>query len=102
MVNHSKNLMIGLFMMMALAIIIFIILFIHPTVGDEGRTLRVRFSNIDKVNIGTRVTFGGRPVGEVIDIQEIINDTYPRKSHEGRVYVYEIDPLSRLECRCLQ
>jgi len=70
--------------------VIFILLFIHPMVGDEGRVLRVRFSNIDKVNIGTRVTFGGRPVGEVVSIREIIEDPNPRATYDGQVYVYEL------------
>lgn len=90
MFDQVKNFMIGLFVIAAGAIILFILLFIHPMVGDEGSRLHVRFSNIDKVNIGTRVTFAGRPVGEVTDIKEIFEEPDPRLAHEGQVYVYEL------------
>lgn len=90
MIDQTKNFMIGIFVVAAISLIVFIILFIHPTVGNEGKMLRVRFANIDKVNDGTRVTFGGRPVGEVVEIREIIEDPYPRQTHNGIVYVYEL------------
>lgn len=90
MIDQTKNFMIGVFVVAAISLIVFIILFIHPTVGNEGKMLKVRFANIDKVNEGTRVTFGGRPVGEVVDIQEIIEDPYPREARNGTVYVYEL------------
>lgn len=90
MFDQAKNLMIGLFVIAAVTIVIFILLFIHPMVGDDGKMLRVRFSNIDKVNIGTRVSFGGKPVGEVVDIIEIIEEPDPRQSYEGHVYIYEL------------
>lgn len=91
MLDQSKNLMIGIFVIAAIAIIIFILMFIHPMTGDEGKMLRVRFSNIDKVNVGTRVTFGGRPVGEVVSIKQIIEEPNPRTAYEGQVYVYELN-----------
>lgn len=69
--EKSKNLLIGIFFLTAIAIITYIILFLHPRVGDEGLTIKVRFANIDKVNIGTRVLFAGRPVGEVVSIEEV-------------------------------
>ena len=47
MIDQTKNMMIGLFVIAACAIITFIILFLHPSVGDEGRVLRVRFANVD-------------------------------------------------------
>ncbi|MEC7839567.1 MAG: MlaD family protein [Chlamydiota bacterium] len=90
MFDQAKNLMIGLFVIAAVTIIIFILLFIHPMVGDEGKVLRVRFANIDKVNVGTRVNFGGKPVGEVTEIREIIDEPNPRPEHNGYVYVYEL------------
>lgn len=90
MFDQAKDLMIGLFVITAVTIVIFILLFIHPMVGNDGKILRVRFSNIDKVNIGTRVTFGGKPVGEVVEIIEIIEEPDPRKAYEGNVYVYEL------------
>jgi phospholipid/cholesterol/gamma-HCH transport system substrate-binding protein len=90
MVDQAKNLMIGIFVVAAVTLIFLIILFIHPTVGDDARQLRVRFANIDKVNVGTRVNFAGRPIGEVIEIREILDEHEPRPTFNGIVYPYEL------------
>ena len=86
--DQFKNIMIGIFVFAALAIVIFIMLFLHPNIGNEGKTLRVRFSDIDKITTGTRVTFAGKPVGEVLKIEEI--DAGERIDHNGVIYVYEL------------
>lgn len=86
--DQLKNIMIGIFVFAALAIVIFIMLFLHPNIGNEGKTLRVRFSDIDKITTGTRVTFAGKPVGEVLKIEEI--DAGERVDHDGVIYVYEL------------
>lgn len=91
MADQAKNILIGIFVIAACAIIIFVMLFLHPSVGDEGQIINVRFADIDKVTIGTRVTYAGKPVGEVIDIRPI-NES-PEKMREGVdgiVYVYEL------------
>lgn len=85
-----KNALIGLFVIAAFAIIVFILLFLHPRIGDEAKTLKVRFTDIDKVNIGTRVTYAGRPVGEVIAIEEVPDARTNRIDRNGDVYVYEL------------
>lgn len=85
-----KNILIGIFVLTGLGIIVFMLLFLHPSVGDNAKTLRVRFTDIDKVNLGTRVTFAGRPVGEVVSIQEIPDARTSRVDHKGDVYVYEL------------
>lgn len=90
MAASIKNILIGIFVIMAIAIIIFMLLFLHPSVGDNAKTLRVRFTDIDKVNVGTRVTFAGHPVGEVVSIQEIPSARTSRLSNNGDVYVYEL------------
>lgn len=69
--NNGKNVMIGLFVVAAMSILVFILLYLHPSAGDNGQTLYVRFDNIDKITIGTRVTFAGKAIGEVTNIQEI-------------------------------
>ena len=69
--DKNKNAIIGVFVLTAIGIITYIILFLHPSSGDQGQTLRVRFANIDKVNIGTRVLFAGHPVGEVLSMEEV-------------------------------
>ena len=90
MTASIKNILIGLFMLSAIGIIIFLLLFLHPSVGDNAKTLKVRFTDIDKVNVGTRVTFGGKPVGEVIEIREIPQARTERTNQHGDVYVYEL------------
>ena len=90
MLDQQKNILIGIFVIVAIAIFSYILLFLHPSVGDEGQTLRVRFANIDKVNVGTRVLFGGRPVGEVVSIQEVQNARDPSLLRDDKVYIYEL------------
>ncbi len=91
MAASIKNILIGIFVITAIAIIVFIFLFLHPSVGDNAKTLRVRFTDLDKVNVGTRVTFAGRPVGEVVSIKEIPSARTGRVSVHGDVYVYELE-----------
>lgn len=85
-----KNILIGIFVITAIGIVIFILLFLHPSVGDNAKTLRVRFNDIDKVNVGTRVTYAGRPVGEVISIQELPEARTSRTGLNGEIFVYEL------------
>lgn len=88
--NNNKNALIGIFVLAAIGVITYMLLFIHPKVGDEGQTLRVRFTDIDKISIGTRVLFAGYPVGEVTNIQEIENARMKEDLHKGQVYIYEL------------
>lgn len=90
MPDQAKNLLIGIFVVAASAIVIFLMMFLHPSTGDQGRLLRVRFANIDKISVGTRVTFAGKPVGEVIEIRELADVENERKAIYGFVYVYEL------------
>lgn len=90
MAASLKNILIGVFIIAAIGVIVFMLLFLHPSVGDNAKTLRVRFTDIDKVNIGTRVTFAGKPVGEVVSIQEIPDARTNRVGEAGDIYVYEL------------
>lgn len=90
MLDHTKNILIGLFVVTALMIITYMILFLHPSVGNEGQTLHVRFSNIDKVGVGTRVLFAGHPVGEVVSIREVEDARLDGQIHHGEIYIYEL------------
>lgn len=90
MIDQAKNFMIGLFVIAAVSIVIFILLFLHPSIGNEELVLRVRFADIDKITVGTRVTFAGRPVGEVVAINEVNDVEENRIGRDGRVYVYEL------------
>ncbi len=90
MQDRMKNMLIGIFIITALAIIVFMVIFLHPYSGDEGQILRVRFTDIDKVNVGTRVTFAGKPVGEVTKIQALPEVRLGRTEKNGDVYVYQL------------
>lgn len=90
MPDQAKNVAIGLFVVAACAIIIFIILFLHPKTGDEGHVYNIRFADVDKINVGSRVTFAGRPVGEVKEILEIPNSREGYVDEDGNVYPFEL------------
>ncbi len=80
--------MIGLFVMTAVLLIVGSILFLDPKIGDGKKTLLVRFSNIAGINHGTRVTFAGKPVGEIASIKEIDNARETSLDEHGKVYFY--------------
>lgn len=90
MPDQAKNMLIGIFVVSAIAIVVFVLMFLHPSVGDEKKLLRVRFANIDKISLGTRVTFAGKPVGEVTSITELPDIETERKEINGYVYAYEL------------
>ena len=83
-----KNIMIGLFVITGALIIAGIILFIKPSVGDGKQVLKVRFSNISGINVGTPVAFAGRTIGEVEKIQQISGSRELSVSEFGLVYPF--------------
>jgi len=89
MTEKMKNILIGLFVAAAVTIMVSMILFLEPKVGDGKKTLRVRFANIAGIVVGTRVAFAGKPVGEVVHIREI-SDAREHPDELGRVYFYEL------------
>ena len=89
MTDKMKNILIGLFVTGAVTIIVAMILFLEPKVGDGKKTLRVRFANIAGIMVGTRVAFAGKPVGEVVHIREI-KDARDHPDESGRVFFYEL------------
>lgn len=90
MSDQFKNILIGLFVVVAIVISVSIILFMEPKIGDGKEILHVRFSNISGVTVGTQVKLAGRPVGEVISIKEIQNAREEQTDSLGRVYFYEL------------
>lgn len=88
--DQIKNMMVGIVMLAACAFTIALILFLKPSVGDEKKTYEVRFSNINGLNIGTRVMFAGKPVGEVVAIQEIPEARKQPSDSLGRIYFYQL------------
>lgn len=89
MTDRVKNILIGLFVLSSLTIMIALVLFLKPTVGDGKKIYHARFTNIAGISVGTRVTFAGKPIGEVIHIREL-----PKARDEaddaGRIYLYEL------------
>jgi phospholipid/cholesterol/gamma-HCH transport system substrate-binding protein len=90
MTSHFKNMLIGFFVIAAGALVLFILLFLHPSVGDEEQILYVRFADIDKINVGTRVTFAGKTVGEVVGIEQVEKDRMGPADAYGNLYVYQL------------
>jgi phospholipid/cholesterol/gamma-HCH transport system substrate-binding protein len=90
MTDQLKNILIGLFVVAAITIVVAMILFLKPTVGDGKKMLHVRFANIAGINVGTRVSFAGKPVGEVVSMEEIYNAREMPTDEPGRVYFYEL------------
>lgn len=91
MSNQVKNFIIGLFLLSSVAVLIGLVMFLKPSVGDEKQTILVRFSNVNKINVGTRVLFAGKAVGEVTAINEIYHarETQPTDPL-GRLYFYQL------------
>ena len=90
MTEKMKAFWLGLFIIVALALFAWLVLFLKPGIGDGMVRLKVRFSNIDKVSLGTRVTFAGKPVGEVVKIQEIADPRKAPADASGNLYIYEL------------
>jgi phospholipid/cholesterol/gamma-HCH transport system substrate-binding protein len=88
--NSVKNMLIGVFIIAACSLLIGIVMFLKPSVGDGKKILYVRFANINKIGIGTRVTYAGRPVGEVVAIDEIYHARSQPVDTEGRFYFYQL------------
>ncbi len=74
----------------ALALIIKGLLFLHPKPGDGGTKIRVLFQNIDKISVGCRVSFAGKPVGEVESIVVIPHALRDRPKNGEMIYPYEL------------
>jgi phospholipid/cholesterol/gamma-HCH transport system substrate-binding protein len=90
MTEKLKNILIGLFVITAVTVTVAMILFLDPKIGDGKKTLEVRFANISGITLGTRVTFAGKPVGEVVAIEEIKDARNHGADGSGRVYFYQL------------
>ncbi len=90
--EQARNVIIGVFVLAAIVLVIWMVLFLHPTVGDGEEILRVRFTNVEKVSIGTRVTFAGKPVGQVVAINQIFEArAQPQPDDVGdKIYFFEL------------
>lgn len=87
MKERTKTILIGLFVITALVAVSLSLVFLNPKLGNGGQTLHVRFSNIEKISVGTRVTYAGKAVGEVDAIHAL---KPPAVSPAGEVHPYEL------------
>ena len=71
MTESSKNAAIGIVVSLGVALVVWVLLFLHPQFGDEGTELHVRFTNIEKIATGSRITYSGTPVGRVLEIRPL-------------------------------
>lgn len=90
MTERWKNILIGSFVAAAFAIGVLLVFFLKPTIGDGKKTIQVRFANISGINKGTRVTYAGKPIGEVVKIVQISDAREAALDKEGRVYSYQL------------
>lgn len=90
MSNQLKNMMIGFFIVIACALIVGMILFIEPSVGDGKQTIIARFTNVNGISVGTRVLFAGKAVGEVTSIEPIPHARQQPIDHAGNVFIYQL------------
>lgn len=88
--DKGKAFWLGLFIIVTLVIIGWFVLFLRPSLGDGKTKIRVLFSNIEKINIGTRVTFAGKPIGEVHKIKENPHARTQAPNAQGDLYVFEL------------
>ena len=90
MSDRLKNILIGSFILSALGILCVMVLFLKPTIGDGKKHITVRFANISGVGKGTRVTYAGRPVGEVWEVRETPNARLEAIDDAGRVFSWQL------------
>ncbi len=88
--DRVKSILIGIFVLSAIVITVSIILFLEPKIGDGKETLIVRFSNVGGISEGTRVTFAGKPVGEVASISTVKDPRKARADAQGNLYFYQV------------
>lgn len=86
--ERIKSILIGLFVLTALVAVALSVIFLNPRLGNGEQTLHIRFPNIDKISVGTRVTYAGKAVGEVAAIQSLKPIAI---SPTGDVYPYELE-----------
>lgn len=85
-----KTMIIGAFTVGGIAVVVWAIFFFKPSVGDNKNRLTIKFANIESIDIGTRVTYAGRPAGEVVAINQIVNARDKSPDDYGRPYSYEV------------
>ena len=81
---------IGITLIAALVLVVRALLFLHPSPGNGQTKLTVRFQDVDKIAHGTRVTFAGKPVGEVTSVRLLQESFDDRNATSRAIYPYEV------------
>lgn len=89
--DRIKAALLGLFVLTALSLLIWFVLFLRPIVGDGGKELTIYSTTLDGIVIGTRVTYAGKPVGEVTAIETLFNGKGKKESANGDLYVFKLE-----------
>lgn len=85
-----RTMIIGAFTVLGVAILVGSIFFFKPSVGDNKQRLNIKFSNVEGLTDGTRVTYAGKPAGEVLEINQIIDARQKQVDDAGLPYTYEV------------
>jgi phospholipid/cholesterol/gamma-HCH transport system substrate-binding protein len=91
MSDRYKNAAIGIFIVAAVVATIVVILFLEPSIGDGKEIIKVKFSNVAGVSVGTQVTLAGKAIGEVKKIDVVKNSRTGKTDELGRVYFYQLE-----------
>lgn len=90
MTNQLKDMLIGLFVVIACLIIVAIVLVIKPNIGDGKQIVHVYFNSVAGISDGTQVTLAGKQIGEVSSIQQVPNARQKQVGPDGTVYYYYV------------
>lgn len=90
MPETGKNIAIGGLVAIALGLVLWVLLFLHPSFGDGKFHLHVRFNDIEKINVGTRVTYAGRAIGEVVKIEQVPEEERFAATNPDDIYIYDL------------
>jgi phospholipid/cholesterol/gamma-HCH transport system substrate-binding protein len=90
MADQTKNMLIGVFVIVACSLAVALVMFLRPATGNGKQTLYVRFADINNINMHTRVLFAGKPIGEVTAIEPIYDVRSQPTDLQGSVYVYQL------------
>ncbi len=88
--GRVRTMIVGVFTVVGILVLVSAIFFFKPSLGDNKNKLTVNFANIEGIDVGTRVTYAGRPVGEVVAIAYIPREDENRIDNFGNPYAYQV------------
>src|SRR5574338_1167791 len=91
MAESSKNIAVGILVSCGIGLVVWVLLFLHPQFGDGDFKLHTRFTDIEKITVGTRVSYAGRPIGEVQAITPIPREEAPTANKRSPIYCYDVE-----------